>query len=142
MQGEIQARQMRAVGRQSLANYKGCMVYKELQKSFFHYLLVFYIMEKNGNTHESQSRTELANIQTRLVQPGRAYASITRTESRQPITSRNNQKIQEKIVSPNRRQLIVGAIQAQGLQYVLKEYMEKIGAMFNTRLATLITKIT
>jgi len=31
-----------AVRRQSLANYKGCMVYKELQKSFFHYLLVLY----------------------------------------------------------------------------------------------------
>jgi len=45
---------------------------------------------------ESQPQTEPANIQTRLIQPDRSYALVTRTENRQPITSQNNQETQEK----------------------------------------------
>jgi len=88
---------------------------------------------------ESQPRNESASIQTRLFQLGRSYASITRTEGRQPITSQNNQKTQEKMTSPGPDQLVAAA--AQVLQYMMKEYMEKMGAMLNS-LATLVTKIT
>jgi len=63
--------------------------------------------------------------QTRLVQAERSYASVTRTESRQPITSQNNQEPQKKMASPSPRLFMVGAIQE--LQYVMKGYKEKNG---------------
>jgi hypothetical protein len=109
------------------------VVYKDLQKSFFPTL------QSKMVASESQPRNESASIQTRLFQLGRSYASITRTEGRQPITSQNNQKTQEKMTSPGPDQLVAAA--AQVLQYMMKEYMEKMGAMLNS-LATLVTKIT
>jgi len=43
------------------------------------------------------------------------------------------------MTSPGPDQLVAAA--AQVLQYMMKEYMEKMGAMLNS-LATLVTKIT
>jgi len=40
---------------------------------------------------------------------------------------------------PSLKQLIISAIQE--LQHVMKEYKEKVGAMFNS-LATLVTRVT
>jgi hypothetical protein len=45
----------------------------------------------------SQPRTEYASMQTKLIQPGRSYAAVTRTEGRQPITSQNEKHNQETI---------------------------------------------
>jgi hypothetical protein len=58
---------------------------------------------------ELQSRIETANMQTRFVQPGK-YGSVTRTEDRQPITSQNNQEIQEKWTPPGPDQIVADAI--------------------------------
>jgi len=71
------------------------------------------------------------------VQLGR-YASVTRIESKQSITNQNNQETYEKTISPSSEQLIVSAIQE--LQHVMKEYIEKVGAIFNS-LAMLVTRI-
>jgi len=65
------------------------------------------------------------NDTTRITR--RSYISVIRTESRQSIRSQNNQDTQEKMASPNLKQLVVGAIQE--LQYVMKAYMEKRGAI-------------
>jgi hypothetical protein len=80
-------------------------------------------------------------MQTRIVQPGKSYTSVTRTESRQPIKSRQAKIItkQEKMVSPSPDQLVADTIQK--LQHHIKEHMEKTGAMFKS-LVTLVTKIT
>jgi len=66
------------------ANYKGC-IYKDLQRTFFSCITRKIVAVK------LQPRTELASIQTILVQPGRSYASITRTENKEPTISQNNQ---------------------------------------------------
>jgi len=50
------------------ANYKGCMVYKDLQKSFF------LTLRRKMVAPESRLPTKPASIQTILVQPGRSYA--------------------------------------------------------------------
>jgi len=59
------------------ANYKDCMVYKDLQKVFPR------IMGKNNNI-QTKITNILASIQTRPNQLGRLYTSITRTEGNQP----------------------------------------------------------
>jgi len=61
------------------ANYKNCLVYKDLQRNFFPTLRRKVIASK------PQSRIEPASIQTKLVQPEKSYASqevtITRIDS-------------------------------------------------------------
>jgi hypothetical protein len=114
------------------ANYKDCMIYKDLQKSFYPKL------RRKMIAPDSQPRTDPASIQIKLIQPGKSYASIIRTEARQPITSQNNQETQEKMTLLGPGQLVADAIQEL---HVTKEYMEKMSAMFNG-LATLDIKIT
>jgi len=52
-------------------------------------------MKKSGNTHNHNHEFNL-QIQTRYIEPGKLYASVTRTESKQPNTNPKNQEIQEK----------------------------------------------
>jgi len=44
------------------------------------------------------------------VQPGRSFASVTKTESKQSNTNQKNQKTQEKITTSNPEQLITSII--------------------------------
>jgi uncharacterized membrane protein len=67
------------------ADYKSCMVYKDNTLEFFH------ITDKMI-TLKSQPWTQSTSMQIKLVQSGKSYASVTRTEDRQPITTQNNQK--------------------------------------------------
>ncbi|KAH0945844.1 hypothetical protein HN011_000663 [Eciton burchellii] len=87
------------------ANYKNCMVYKDLKKDFL-------ALREKVITPKPQSQTISASIQTRLdsVQPGRFCASVTRPEGRQSTTGQNNHAIQEQMISPNLRQFIAGVI--------------------------------
>jgi len=59
------------------------MVYKEIQKN------LFSTLQRKMVRSETQQETEQepASIKNRLVQSGRSYALITRTENRQPIIS-------------------------------------------------------
>jgi len=62
-------------------NYKGCIVYKSLQRNFFP------ILRRKVITSESQLRTEPANTQNRHVQAGRSYASVAKTGNKQSNTN-------------------------------------------------------
>jgi len=59
------------------ANYKGYMVYKDLRRNFF------TTLRRKVIICESQTQTEPTNIQIRHIQPGRLYASLARTDSKQ-----------------------------------------------------------
>jgi len=56
------------------ANYKDCIIYKDLQRNFFSTL------GRKVVTSVSKPGIESVNIQTRHVQPGRLCASVIRTD--------------------------------------------------------------
>jgi len=75
------------------------MVYKDLQRNFF------LTLWRKVVTFEPQPLIESANIQTRYIQPGRSYASVTRTESKQSNANQKNQETQKKITTSSPEQL-------------------------------------
>jgi len=113
-QREIQERQMRSCEGSHPANYKNCMVYKDLRKNFFPTL------RRKVVTSQSQTRTEPTNTQIRHVQLGRLYALVARTDSKQSNTNQNGQEKQGKTF-PNLKQHIT-IIQDIGIT----KYNEKI----------------
>jgi len=65
------------------------------------------------------------------VQPGKSYASVAeKTNSKQSNINQNRQETQGKTTFPSLEQHITSIIQE--LQNMTKEYMEKMGAMFNS----------
>jgi len=72
------------------------MVYKDLQRNFFP------ILRRKVVASEPRPRIEPYKLQPYkpgLIQPGRSYALVKRTESKLSITNQNNQEIQEKMIS-------------------------------------------
>jgi len=98
-------------------------IYKDLRKNFFP------ILWRKVVTSESQTRTEPTNTQIRHVQSGRLYASVARIDSKQSNTNQNGQEKQGKTF-PNPKQHIT-IIQDIRITNITKEYMEKMGAIFN-----------
>jgi hypothetical protein len=63
------------------------MMYRDLQKDFLPAL------RRKVITHKLQLYT--SPLQTKPVQTGRSYASVTRTDNKQPIACQNNQATYE-----------------------------------------------
>jgi len=85
---------------------------KDLNRMFFHALWGTVL------TSKSRSWNKPASIQTGPIQPGRFNVSVTRTESRQPTTYRDNQATQDKITSPCSEQ--PETIDINELKYVME----------------------
>jgi len=94
------------------SNYKGCMVYKDLQRNFFPTL------RRKAITSEPQLRIEPANI------PGMSNQENYMPQSQEPkvnnqIPTKENQETQEKITTPSPEQLVTSIMQE--LQNMMKE---------------------
>jgi len=99
------------------ANYKGCTIYKDLQKRHFPTLW------KKEITIKPQSQVEPARIQLETVQRGRTYASVTRTESSSSTVSQIHRATQERVVPSSPGQFTEKVMQV--FQKELKEFMDK-----------------
>jgi len=113
------------------ANYKGCTIYKDLQKRHF------LTLRKKKITTKSQSQVEPARIQSETVQPGRIYASGTKTESCSSTVSQIHRATQERAVPSSPGQIIEEIMQV--FQNELKEFMDKTSQLISG-LMTLVTK--
>jgi len=105
------------------ANYKSCMIYKDLQKRHFPTL------RKKEITTKSQSQVESARIQSKTVQPGRTYTSATRTESSSLTVSPIHRATQPRVVPSSPNQFIEEVMQE--FQKEFKEFMDKTSQLIN-----------
>jgi len=127
------------------ANYKGCTIYKDLQKRHFPTL------RKNEITTKPQSQIELARIQSKTVQPGRTYASATNIESSSSTVSPIHRAIQAQAVPSSPGQFIEEVMQKfqkelkvfmdQTFQKEFKEFMNKTSQLISD-LMTVVTEKT
>lgn len=105
------------------ANYKGCSVYKELQKISFPSLRD----KDNGNDKPNQQETKSAH-----VRPGMSYAQAAREESQQTQFINNLQQSQTNKTRQSN--------DMSELKKMMKTLMEQMGTMLNL-LTTLVSKM-
>jgi len=89
---------------------------------------------ERSNSIQTTTQTKSEGIQSRSVLLGRSYISITKIESRQPITCQNNQ---EQMIPPNTRKFMTSVTQV--LAHVIEEFIEKMSIIFNS--LTFVTKM-
>lgn len=102
------------------ANYKGCAVYKELQK------------KKYPALREKQIRIPKQLVNTNLIQPGMSYAQMARDNTRQIQT--DNNAVRPQLFLPQQNN------DMQELKQMMRGLMEQMGTMLNL-LTTLISKM-